>query len=104
MGLAMAVRLRPPSAARPPTPAPPLALIPARPRRAAPQVERHRSAIEQKERVADEIRKNIELAKEETVRANLRNSAQFLAQFSDALCLPLRRQTPWRSACRSSSR
>ena len=104
MGLAMAVRARPPSAARPPTPAPPLALIPARPRRAAPQVERHRSAIEQKERVADEIRKNIELAKEETVGAILRNSAQFLAQFSDALCLPLRRQTPWRSACRSSSR
>ena len=51
-------------------------------------MERHRSAIEQKERVADEIRKNIELAKEETVRANLRNSAQFLAQFSDALPSP----------------
>ena len=76
MGLAMAVRLRPPSAARRRPSSPPLALNHS-PRRAAPQVERHRSAIEQKERVADEIRKNIELAKEETVRAILRNSAQF---------------------------
>ena len=103
MGLAMAVRLRPP-AVRPPTPAPPLALTHARPRRAAPQVERHRSAIEQKERVADEIRKNIELAKEETVRAIRRNSAQFLAQFSDAVPSPPHRRTRSRSACRSSSR
>ena len=100
MGLAMAVRLRPP--ARPPA------------ARAAPCAHtrtpspRHRwsaTARRSSRRSASPTRSERTSSWRRRRRwaqfcATLRNSAQF----SDALPSPPHRQTPWRSACRSSSR